>query len=320
MKAERELEVYTSPDKCRSLTNLVEEVRDGDTVGIGGGLSSREPMAALRELIRQGRRKLRVVGSAHGIDVDMLCGAGAVSISAQSYVGFEQDFGMAPNYRRACQEGQVGIEDGCCYTLVQQLRATIMGVPFLPLRSVRGTDFETLHGFRMMECPYTGEEVLLVPAMQPDVSIIHAQYGDRHGNLVIEGPPVVDILLAKASRKVIATVEKLVDTEELQEKRGASIPYFYVTAVSEVPFGAHPTACYPFYGYDRPHTAMYYQSAKAGPEVFRREFLDPFVYECETHSEYERRVGGDTLKRKLSSWDTNTESWMNLYQDEGGAA
>ena len=93
--------VYTDPDKRTSLEDLAAHVSDGDVTAIGGGLSSREPMAVIRELLRRGTKDLDVVGSAHGIDIDLLCGGGAVSKSSESYVGFEQDFGMAPNYRRA---------------------------------------------------------------------------------------------------------------------------------------------------------------------------------------------------------------------------
>ena len=187
--------MYTQADKCCDLSSLIRHVQSGDCLAIGGGLSWREPMAALHELVRQGIRQLRLVGSAHGIDVDLLCGAGCVAVSAESYVGFEQDFGMAPNYRRACESGQVEVQDSCCYTLVQQLRAAIAGLPFMPIRSVRGTGFMQLHPeYRTMICPFTGDELVLVPALQPDVAILHAQYGDRNGNLRIEGPPVADIL------------------------------------------------------------------------------------------------------------------------------
>ena len=136
--------VYPDRDKRVSLDELVAHVHDGDWIAVGGGLSSREPMAALRALIRAGRKGLQVVGSAHGIDIDLLCGAGAVAKSAESYVGFEQDFGMAPNYRRACESGAVEVADSCCYTVVQQLRAAVYGVPFLPVRSMRGTSFESV--------------------------------------------------------------------------------------------------------------------------------------------------------------------------------
>ena len=112
--------MYTQTDKHCDLASLVAHVREGDCVAVGGGLSWREPMAALRELVRQRIGGLKLAGSAHGIDVDLLCGAGVVAMSAESYVGFEQDFGMAPNYRRACESGAVEVRDSCCYTLVQQ--------------------------------------------------------------------------------------------------------------------------------------------------------------------------------------------------------
>ncbi|HLF97323.1 MAG TPA: CoA-transferase [Methylococcaceae bacterium] len=306
--------MYTQNDKRCDLASLAAQVREGDCVAIGGGLSSREPLAALRELIRQGTGGLRLVGSAHGIDVDLLCGAGLVAASAESYVGFEQDFGMAPNYRRACESGTVAVEDGCCYTLVQQLRAAIAGLPFMPMRSVRGTGFMGLHPeFKTMICPYSGEELLLVPALRPDVAVLHAQYGDAHGNLHIDGPPVADILFAKAAKKVIASVEQIVPAERMAEL-GATIPYFYVTALAEVPYGAHPTACYPFYAYDRPHTAAYYAAAGEGADAFRERYLQPYVYACAAHADYLQAVGGTATLQRLASWQEGKNAWMKLYE------
>lgn len=309
--------VATAADKRTDLPSLAAYVSDGMTVAIGGGLSSREPMAVVRELIRQGRRDLRLVGSAHGIDVDLLCQAGAVGASAESYVGFEHDFGMAPGYRRAIESGAAVAEDSCCYTIVQQLRAAAMGLPFMPIRSVRGTDFETLHPeYVPMRCPFTGQDLLLVPAITPDVAIIHAQYGDVHGNLRIEGPPVADRLFARASRLVLATVERIVTNDEIQTRGGVTIPYFYVTAIAEVPFGAHPTACYPFYAYDRPHTARYIAAAKAGPDTFRREYLEPYVLEPADHAAYVAAVGGKRTLDRLASWSGGDLAWRSLYEGE----
>lgn len=308
--------VFADSDKRTSLDALTTHVKDGDWIAVGGGLSSREPMALLRALIRAGRKNLQVVGSAHGIDIDLLCGAGAVAKSAESYVGFEQDFGMAPNYRRACESGAVAVADGCCYTVVQQLRAAAYGLPFLPVRSVRGTSFEGMYPeYTRMTCPYTGEELLLVPALQPDVALIHAQCGDSHGNLRIEGPPVADILSARASKKVIATVERIVSNDELQSLGGANVAYFYVAALAEVPFGAHPTSCYPMYAYDRPHTAAYYAAASAGASAFKAQYLDPFVFECRDHDEYLKRIGGAVLRSRLSAWDEGSNAWMDLYRE-----
>jgi glutaconate CoA-transferase subunit A len=305
--------MYTETDKLCDLKELIGHVRPGDWLAIGGGLSSREPMAAVREVVRQRITGLKLVGSAHGIDVDLLCGAGAVALSSESYVGFEQDFGMAPNYRRACESGAVEVRDSCCYTLVQQLRAAIQGLPFLPIRSVRGTGFAEMHPeYRILNCPFTGEELLLVPALAPDVAILHAQLGDRHGNLHIEGPPVADILFAKASKKVLATVEKIVPNERLVERR-VSIPYLYVTALAEVPYGAHPTACYPNYAYDRRHTAEYYRSASESTEAFRERYLKPYVYDCADHDAYLNAIGGCEKLERLASWKQGGDAWMNLY-------
>ncbi len=312
--------VQTRADKRMKLEDLATLVKDGDVVAVGGGLSSREPMAVLRALLRRRVRGLRVVGSAHGIDIDMLCGGGAVACSSESYVGFEQDFGIAPNYRRACEAGQVSVDDSCCYTVVQQLRAAVLGLPFMPMRSARGTGFPGLHPeYKTMTCPYTGEELLLVPALAPDVAILHAQYGDAQGNLRIEGPPVLDLLFAKASRLVIASVETIVPTARLAELGGVTIPYFYVAALAEAPLGAHPTACYPFYGYDRPHTALYYEAARGGPERFSADYLQPFVHGCPDHAAYLSRIGGEKTRRHLASWSTGKESWMSLYREEAMA-
>jgi glutaconate CoA-transferase subunit A len=313
-------QIYTEPDKRRSLDELASFVEDGAMVAVGGGLSSREPMALLRAILRRRVTGLTVVGSAHGIDIDLLSAGGALARSCESYVGCEQDFGMAPNYRRALESGAVETADSCCYTLVQQLRAAIQGLPFMPLRSLRGTSFATLHPeYKQMVCPFTGEELLLVPALEPDVALIHAQYGDEKGNLVILGPPVADRLFAKASKVVLATIEEIVPTERLGELGGVTVPYFYVTAVSEVAMGAHPTACYPFYAYDRLHTALYYEAARKGADAFSSEYLEVFVHGAPDHADYLARIGGDATRSRLASWRNGVDAWKRLYLDEATA-
>jgi glutaconate CoA-transferase subunit A len=312
--------IYTDPDKRRNLCELAEFVFDGAVVAVGGGLSSRAPMALLRAILRRGTKNLTAVGSAHGIDIDLLCAGGALSCSAESYVGFEQDFGLAPNYRRALESGAVEVNDSCCYTLVQQLRAAIQGLPFMPLRSLRGTSFPTLHPeYRAMLCPFTGEELMLVPALEPDVALIHAQYGDIAGNLVILGPPVADLLFAKASKRVLATVEEIVPTDKLAQLGGAIVPYFYVTAISVTALGAHPTACYPFYTYDRPHTSLYHKAARNGAAAFSAEYLDVFVNSAASHDDYLARIGGEATRARLAAWRDGDDAWKRLYCEEGAS-
>jgi glutaconate CoA-transferase subunit A len=208
----------------------------------------------------------------------------------------------------------IKVEDNCCYTLVQQLRAAISGLPFMPIRSVQGTDFMQLHPeFKTMTCPFTGEQLVLVPALKPDVAILHAHYADQHGNLHIEGPPVADILFAKASAKVIVTVEEIISHQELAQK-GVTIPYFYVTAISEVPYGAHPTSCYPRYAYDREHTACYYQAAKCSEDRFGEDYLNPFVFGCKDNDTYLEAIGGKARLAHLEQWNNGIEQWMKLYE------
>lgn len=306
--------MYTQSDKRCTLDELAAQMQNGDCVAIGGGLSWREPMAALRAMIRAGIKDLTVIGSAHGIDIDLLCGAGSIAVTAESYVGFEQDFGMALNYRRACESGRVKAYDNSCYTLVQQLRAAIMGIPFMPMRSVQGTGFMDLHSeYKRMTCPFSGDELVLVPALQPDIAILHAQAADIHGNVHIDGPPVADILFAKAAKKTVVTVERIVSHDELAQQ-GVTIPYFYIAAVCDVPYGAHPTSCYPLYAYDRQHTQSYYAAAKQGSEAFYANYLQPYVFACQSHEEYIAAVGGEANLKRLQQWQQGPTEWMQLYE------
>lgn len=311
--------IFTADNKLMSLASAAAIVEDGMTIAVGGGLSWREPVGLLRELIRQGRRNLHVVGTAHGVDVDLLCGAGAVGVVQESYVGFEHDFGMAPNFRRVCESGQVQVRDTCCHTVIQQLRAAEFGVPFMPVRSVQGTDFLALHPeYKTMTCPFSGLPLVLVPALAPDVAIVHAQYGDAHGNLKILPPLVADLFFIRAAKHVIATVERLLPADELRAME-PNVPYFWVEAVVELPYGAHPTSCYPFYAYDRAHLAEYHRAAQAGPDAFARDYLARYVHEPASHAEYLERVGGAAKRQALESWKDGDDAWRALFTATDGS-
>jgi len=197
-------------DKRMSLPDAVSAVGDGAMIALGGGLSARLPMALVRELIRQGRRGLHLIGSAHSIDVDLLVAAGAVRRCEESYVGFEQDLGLAPAYRRAAEQGSIEVAESCCATILAQLRATEMGLPFLPVRGVRGSDIARLHPeYAEITCPFTGERLVAVPALRPDVALLHAPAADRYGNLHLAQPYVLDERFASAARTVIATADEI---------------------------------------------------------------------------------------------------------------
>lgn len=300
---------YLDPDKRTDLVSAAAEVPDGALVALGGGLASRLPMALVRELVRQGRRGLHVIGSAHSIDVDLLIAAGALAICEESYVGFEQDLGLAPAYRRAAREGSLSLRESCCVTVLAQLRAAEMGLPFLPVRGVKGTSMATLHPeYAEMVCPFTGETLVVVPALSPDVALLHAPFGDMRGNLHLEQPYVLDERMAGASRRVIATVDQVVSTSDLVDL-GVTIPAHLVEAVAEVPFGAHPTSSYPGYPYDRQHLATYVAAAATSEGA--ASYLDDWVHHAGGEAGYRDLVGADRMAA-LSGWTEGPVGWQEL--------
>ena len=300
---------YTEPDKVVDLTEAAGLVADGDVVALGGALSYREPMALVRELIRQGRRDLHVVGSAHGIDVDLLVGAGAVRVVEESYVGYEQDFGLAPAYRRAAEAGNLEVRESCCYTILQQLRAAEYGIPFMPVRGILGTDIRRLHPeYAEIRCPFTDQRLVAVPALAPDVALIHGLMADRRGNVHLLRPLVLDERFTFAARKVVVTVERVASEPEVAEA-GVVLPYFAVTAVVEAPFGAHPTSCYPHYTYDRAHLGEWVKAAADDHSV--GQYLRRYVLAPGSEAAYRDMVGADRLAA-LGEWSISDERWLEL--------
>ena len=303
---------HLDPDKLVELDRAVAVVTDGALVALGGGLSARLPMAMVRELVRQGRRELHLVGSAHGIDVDLLVAAGSVAICEESYVGFEQDFGLAPAYRRAAQTQSIEVRESCCGTMLTQLRAAEFGVPFLPVRGVKGSGIRRLHPeYGEVTCPFTGETLVVVPPLRPDVALIHAPLGDRRGNLHLDQPYVLDERFAAASRNVVATVERIASFEEVAAA-GVTIPGHLVTAVAEVPYGAHPSSCYPRYAYDRPHLAEYVRAATAG-DADLAAYLGRYVTGTPTEEAYRKVIGEERLAA-IAGWSASTDAWKELFR------
>ncbi len=242
-------------DKRRSLAEAIASIPDGSRIALGGNTLHRAPAAAVHELIRQGRRGLELVKTAGAYDVDVLCAAGVASIVSAGFVGYETVAGMAPHYRRAVEGGTVEAREHACYTIIAGLRAASQGVPFMPLNGLQGSDLVELRGFARVRDPYapadTAQDVVVVPAIIPDVALIHVQEADKDGNARIIGPVYEDALMARAARRVIVTAERIVDRAVLTAApERTSIPGFLVEAVVDAPNGAWPTSCAGQYGYD----------------------------------------------------------------------
>jgi glutaconate CoA-transferase subunit A len=180
-----------------------------------------------------------------------------------------------------------------------------MGLPFLPVRGVKGTGIEKLHGeYARVTCPFTGEELVAVPPLRPDVALVHAPLGDAHGNLHLDQPYVLDERFAAASAMVVATVDRLVSTDEVAAA-GVVIPAHTVAAVVEAPFGAHPSSCYPGYAYDRPHLAAYLEAAAGGDVT---TYLARYVHAGE--DAYRRAVDPE----RLTGWSASVDDWQGLFR------
>ena len=296
--------IYTSEDKLMSLTDAMKLIKDGDSVAIGGGLILREPIAAIYELIRQKKRNLKLVGTAHGFDVDVACGGGIVGSDQHTYVGYEFVYrGGCPNFRRAVEEGKVDDKEDGCYAMIQGLRAASYGIPFYPSTCYFGNDVIKYHPeYKEFNDPITGQKLVAIPAIKPDVAILHVHKADKHGNVVTGTPLVADILMARAAEKLIVTAEEIVTEDWFKERQAASIPYYETTAVVHVPYGAHPTCNYLAYTYDKPFLDEYIGYAQKGQEKMD-EWLNKYVYDV-SREEYLKRIGGPEKLKKLADWRT----------------
>lgn len=306
--------IHTFKDKICTLSEAVSKINDGDMIAVGGNLSAKEPMGLIREIIRQKKRDLHCIGGAHGIDIDLLCAGGTVKTVQHSYVGFEADFGLAPNYRRAIEQGVVEPKDTDCVAILTHLRATVFGVPFMPITPIRGTEvLKFTPEAKTMDCPYTGQSINLLPAIKPDCAVIHAHKADPKGNIKLFEPYFADLLISEASKQAIVSVEEVISEEEMRSI-GPNIPYYQVSAVVELPYGAHPTSCYPNYTYDRKHFTEYVRLANEGAETFNSQYLERYVLEPKSHQDYLELVGGMNHLANLGKWSQDTQTWCSLLQ------
>ena len=255
--------------KLVSLAEAAAFVRDGDTIACGGNLLHRGPFALVRELARQGRRDLEIVKTAGSYDVDLLAAAGCLRAASCGFVGFENEFGLAPSYRRAVETGAVEAREHACYTVIQGLRAGAFGLPFMPAAGFAGSDLPAARGFRRVRDPYTGVEVIAVPPVRPAWALIHVPEADAAGNARIYGTEFEDVLMSRAAGGVIIAAERILPTEDFVRRPELTrIPAFLVTAVVHAPRGAWPGSCYPCYDYDA-EAVREYLSLAGDPDALR---------------------------------------------------
>ncbi|MCA9877900.1 MAG: CoA transferase subunit A [Thermomicrobiales bacterium] len=250
-------------DKQRQLADVIASIPHGSTVALGGNTLHRGPGAAVHELVRQGKRDLELVKTAGAYDIDLLCAAGCARAVAAGFVGYETPFGMAQAYRTAVEQGRVEAKEHACATVIAGLRAAIQGVPFMPVAGLHGSALPAARGFASLRDPYGDADVYVIPALRPDVALIHVQEADAEGNGCIIGTRFEDVLMAQAARRVILTTERIVSGEAFAAApERVVIPGFLVEAVVETPRGAWPFSCTPEYRYDAEYLARWVQVAR----------------------------------------------------------
>jgi glutaconate CoA-transferase subunit A len=269
-------------------------VKDGDYVGTELYGTVRCPMSLTRELIRQGKKELRVAGQGV-LEVDLWLAAGLVKKLDITYIGLEV-YGVSKALRRAVESGQVETTvEWSNAAIAWRFKAAAMGVPFIPVRSMLGSDTLKYSAAKVVECPFTGQKVCLLPALILDVGLIHVHRTDRYGNAQIDGISGFAFELARASKRLLISAEEIIPNEEIRRyPERTIIPYYLVDAVVEAPFGSHPGEMPYLYERDEAHIKEWVEMSKE-PQT-TQVYLDKYVYGVTDNEEYLQLIGEERLQ------------------------
>jgi len=284
-------------EKVVSLEEAASFVHDGDSVGIGGSTMSRTPMAMIWALIRARRQKLSCSRCITSSDGDLLYGAGVSDHIVTSWFSQGILWGVSKVLRHHVESGKARFDEWSHLAMGMRFRAGAMGVPFLPIRSMLGSDvLKQRPEAKEMACPFTNEKLLLVPALNPDVALIHVQRCDRYGNAQMDGLQFMDIDLAMAANRVILTTERIVSNDQIRRAPDQTkIPFFAVDAVVELPFGCAPHECYGAYEPMMKHMEYYVALVNNDPVKGMQEYLDRFVYGPKSWNDFLNLIGIDEI-------------------------
>jgi glutaconate CoA-transferase subunit A len=273
-------------------------VHDGDYLAVGGFGANRTPIAACHEIVRQGRENMAFAGKTATHDFQILAAGEVFDRLDVAYIVGLEARGLSLCARKYMESGKVEVCEWTNYGLAARFKAAAMGVPYVPARNMLGTDTFRYSGAKIVECPFTGKRLTLLPALYPDVAVIHVHEADVYGNARIRGIMIMDDDLSKAAKHLIITTERLISNDEIRsDPTSTSIPFYLVDAVCEVRYGAYPgTMPYEYFS-DEEHLQEWL-SVQKDPEEFRR-FLARNIYECPDHYEYVRRNGGIEKMNKL---------------------
>jgi acyl CoA:acetate/3-ketoacid CoA transferase alpha subunit len=283
-------------DKVMSEQEAVSRfVYDGCYIGTELYGTVRAPMSLTREVVRQNKKDLRVCGQGV-LELDLWLVAGLVKKLDLTYIGLEV-YGTSSALRRAVESGQV---EQCVEwsngAITWRMKATAMGVPFLPTRSMLGTDTLAYSAAKVVADPFTGAKVALLPALVLDVALIHVHRADKFGNCQIEGISGFATEMSRACKRLIISAEEIVPTEEIRKYPDRTIiPYFLVDAVVHAAYGSYPGEMAYLYGRDEPAIKEWVDMSKTAEGA--QAYLDKYVYGVENHDEYLKLIGDERLQR-----------------------
>ncbi|MDD4237457.1 MAG: CoA transferase subunit A [Desulfotomaculaceae bacterium] len=295
-------------DKRHTLKDAVAKfIKDGINIGIGGFVNTRIPVAIIHEIIRHGAKNLTLSFQSNSICPELLAGAmildpDRVSIKRVelAWWGYEI-IGIAPMVRYLTTNGIIEMDDYTNYGMSARFKAAAMGIPFIPVRDHGGSDMELINRGKMIECPFSGKNVYLLPACHPDVGIVHTSASDMYGNARIFGAHCTCPEIAMAATYTIMTTEKVIPTENIRSYPNLTeIPYPAVDTVTEVPFGATPGASYGNYWFDMEHLKMFRglceDFRKTGNKEGLKKYYDEYIFSCQTFDETLEKIGYKALK------------------------
>lgn len=270
-------------------------VYDGCYIGTELYGTVRCPMTLVREVIRQGKKDLRVAGQGVA-ELDLWLGAGLVKALDITYIGLEV-YGISSALRRAVESGQVEkVVEWSNGGITWRFKAAAMGVPFIPVRAMLGTDTLTYSAAKVAECPFTGMKVCLIPALILDVGLIHVHRADKYGNAQIDGISGFAFEMSRASKRLIISAEEIVDSDQIRRHPDRTlIPYYLVDAVVHAPYGSHPGEMVYCYGRDEEQLRAWVEASRT--EEGTQTYLDKYVHSVADHQEYLALVGEERLEQ-----------------------
>ncbi len=307
--AEGKGRLFTDPDpdrareffakKSRAMTDkriavpeaVKRYIHNSDYLAIGGFGANRIPTAVLHEIVRQGVKDLDFAGHTTTHDFQILCAGHCLKRVDVAYIIGLEARGLSPNARKVMQSGEVEVCEWTNYALAVRLKAAAEGVSFGIARNMMGTDTFEVSGGKIVNCPFTGKKFVALPALWPDVSVIHVHEADMYGNCRLKGISIADFELARASKHLIITCERLVSNNDIRrDPTGTTIPYYLVDAVIEMPYGSYPGNMPYEYFSDEEHLKEWLE-VEEDDEKFKA-FLDKYIYGVKDFREYLELCGG----------------------------